>query len=151
MKQIIAVDADDTLFDENTAIRLFMNQTYGFQHSPEDYQTVGPHMRYWEGIWNLSPDETAAGYEAFVISAQKKDMQPLPHALEVLHELKQTYELVIITARDHRSVDMTHHSLTEHYPDIFKDVHFVPLWGDGVNVTKARICNEIGASYLIDD
>ena len=36
-KKIIAVDADDTLFDENTAVRLYMNHHYGFNHTEADY------------------------------------------------------------------------------------------------------------------
>jgi hypothetical protein len=71
--------------------------------------------------------------------------------LHALQELQKSYDLVIVTSRDHRTVSLTHESLALHYPDIFSDVHFVPLWGNGEKVTKAKICNEIGASYLIDD
>jgi hypothetical protein len=65
--------------------------------------------------------------------------------------LKKKYDLVIVTARDKRGVAITHQALDEYYPNLFKDVHFVPLWGGGKKATKAQICDEIGASYLIDD
>jgi uncharacterized HAD superfamily protein len=150
-KKILAVDADDTLFDENTAIRLYMNDTYGFRHTAEDYLVTGPFDSYWERIWNVSPAKTHEMYESFVVSAYKQHLQPLPGALSALQTLKQEYQLVVVTSRDHRTVQWTHDALAEHYPDIFSDVHFAPLWGNGEKVTKAKICNEIGASYLIDD
>lgn len=151
IKKIIAVDADDTIFDENNAVRLFMNETYGFKHTAEDYSVDGPFDRYWERIWDKSPEEMNTMYEEFVISTYKENLKPIDGALSVLNELKKTHDLVIVTARDQRGVSMTHESLTLHYPDIFNGVHFVPLWGNGDNVTKAKICSEIGASYLIDD
>ncbi|GAC1391760.1 MAG: hypothetical protein NVSMB46_05400 [Candidatus Saccharimonadales bacterium] len=40
-KTVIAVDANDTIFDENTAVRLYMNATYGMNHKAEDYDVVG--------------------------------------------------------------------------------------------------------------
>ena len=150
-KKIIAVDADDTLFDENTAVRLFMNEKYGLDHTPDDYDIVAPYEGYWENIWQLDPDEMDARYEAFIVSSHKANLQPFPHAIKVLRYLRKDYDLVVVTSRDQRTVEVTHHSLAQHYPDIFQDVHFVPLWGNGEKVTKAMICNEIGASYLIDD
>jgi 5'(3')-deoxyribonucleotidase len=150
-KPIIAVDADDTIFDENNAIRMFINETYGFNHTEADYLVDGPFYGYWERIWNVSPEAMNEMYEAFVVSAHKKNLPPIKGALEALRRLKSKYELVVVTARDDRAVEFTHKSRDEHYPEIFKDVHFVPLWGGGEKVTKAKICNEIGASYLIDD
>lgn len=150
-KKVIAVDADDTLFDENTAIRLYMNEKFGLDHTPEDYNVVAPYEGYWENIWQLDPAEMAARYEAFLASGHKANLEPFPNAIKVLRYLKKDYNLVVLTSRDHRSVEVTYRSLAQHYPDIFQDVHFVPLWGKGERVTKAEICKEIGAGYLIDD
>lgn len=150
-KKIIAVDADDTIFDENTAVRLFMNETYGFRHTEADYMREGPFETYWERIWNVSPQKMLEMYEQFVTSTHKRNLEPITGAVDALRKLKEAYELVVVTSRDHRAVEFTHHSLAEHYPEIFSDVHFTPLWGNGEKVTKAMICNEIGASYLVDD
>lgn len=150
-KQIIAVDADDTIFDENNAIRQFINKTYGYHHTEADYLVDGPFDTYWESIWNVQSDKMIEMYESFVVSEYKKNLPPIKGALKGLQKLKEKYELVIVTARDKRAVELTHQSLEEHYPNIFSDVHFTPLWGNGEKVTKAKICTEIGASYLIDD
>lgn len=148
---LIAVDADDTIFDENTAVRLFHNDRYSTKHTEEDYLAPGVYGTFWTHIWNTDEDETIRRYEEFIKHKLKYNLSPLPGALEVLQRLKKTHELVVVTSRDKRSIDMTHEALERHYSEIFKDVHFVPLWGEGKKATKALICNEIGAQYLIDD
>jgi uncharacterized HAD superfamily protein len=151
-KQIIAVDADDTLFDENTAVRLFHNARYGTSHTEEDYLTASKFGWFWKPIWGTDQAETEKRYEEFVQHKLVHGLEPIKHAADTLNALKKRYDLVIVTARDQRGVVMTHQALSEHYPGLFDDVHFVPLWGGGDRkATKAQICNEIGASYLIDD
>jgi uncharacterized HAD superfamily protein len=150
-KPIIAVDADDTIFDENTAVRLYMNDHYGFKHTEADYLIEGPFDSYWARIWNVDPEKMTRMYEEFAHSTYKKDLKPITGAIPILQKLKDKYDLAIVTSRGQSVVGMTHESLRLHYPDIFSDVHFVPLWGNGEKTTKAVICNEIGASYLIDD
>jgi FMN phosphatase YigB (HAD superfamily) len=150
-KPIIAVDADDTLFDENTAVRLFHNAKYGTSHTADDYLRPGAFDTFWEHIWNTDKPETIRRYEEFIDYKLEHPIPPLPGALEAVQKLKQQYELVIVTSRDQRAVDMTHRALLEHYPNVFQDVHFVSLWGKGEKATKATICEEIGAAYLIDD
>lgn len=151
-KPIIAVDADDTIFDEKTAVRLFHNQKYGTNNTDEDCLTPGTYGIYWGKLWGTDNAETARRYHEFAVQEKhKRTLPPLPGAIEVLRRLKQRYELVIITARGERAVDITHKTLDEHYPSIFKDVHFTPLWGASQEATKAEISQEIGAKYLIDD
>ena len=150
-RQIIAIDADDTIFDENTAVREFHNQAYGTSHTHEDYLAPGVYGTFWEHIWDTDTEETLRRYEEFVEHKLQYNLPPLKGALDVLKWLKKSYELVIVTSRDKRSIKMTHEALEEHYPELFSGVHFVPLWGTNTKATKAQICNEIGADYLIDD
>jgi len=156
-KPIIAVDCDDTILDENTAIRLYMNATHGYTHTAEDYNVIGEFIGYWEAIWPVGKEQTAKYYDEFTKSPAKVNLNPLPGALETLRWLKERYDLAIVTSRDNGGdfEGLTHAQLARHYPDVFdeRDVHFVSLWSsaDGKKVTKAKICQEIGASYLIDD
>jgi uncharacterized HAD superfamily protein len=151
MKKIIAVDADDTLFDETNAIRLFINHEYGLQHTEADYLVSAPYSGYWERLWQREPEQMRDMYNNFLSSSYKKNVKPIKDAFQALRKLKEKYELVVVTSRSNDLVDVTRDSLTMHYPNLFNDVHFVALWGNGQKVTKAKICNEIGASYLIDD
>src|SRR5262249_45034715 len=66
-------------------------------------------------------------------------------------KLKNRYKLVIVTARPKRTVEATPEWIERNFPDIFSDIHFVPIWDPGPKKTKAEICQEIGADYLIDD
>lgn len=150
-KQIIAVDADDTLFDENNAIRLFHNERYGSAHSEDDYLAEGEFGWFWAPLWGTDQEETERRYEEFIQFKLKSNLPPLPGALEVLRSLQERFELVVVTSRDERAVKVTHDALTEHYPDVFTGVHFAPVWSSDKKMTKAAICNEIGAAYLIDD
>lgn len=150
-EKIIAIDADDTLFDENTAIRLFMNETYGYTHTAEDYQVDAPYDGNWDQLWQVDDATAADMFQAFLQSDHKRDLQPIPGAQEALQKLKQNYDLVIVIPRDAQMVELTHVALDQHFPNIFSDVHFVPLWGNGEKVSKAEICTEIGAKALVDD
>lgn len=151
VKPIIAVDADETLFDENNAVRLFHNEKYGTNHTAEDYLVEGEFWFYWEAMWGTERAESERRYEEFIQYKLTHHLPALPGALAALQELKKKYELVVVTMRDERSVVITHDALTKQFPEVFQDVHFVPLWGGKPDATKAEICTAIGAEYLIDD
>lgn len=150
-KQIIAIDADDTIFDELTAIRVYMNDEHDMNLTADDYNVIGPFDNYFDDIWKMDSARASELYEEFALSDYKRDLKPKAQAADALRKLKQKYTLVIITSRGERVVDITHDSLIKYYPDVFADVHFTPLWSSDEKVTKAKICNDIGASFLIDD
>lgn len=150
-RKVIAVDLDDVLGDENGAMIRFINTTYGANHTEEDYYNAdAPYGNFWEKVWNVSEKEARQRYLEFKKQGHKYNQKPLPGAAEALHKLKEHFSIMIITARGEDSVPHTQPWLEKHYPDIFDDVHFVPLWRDG-KVTKAQIGKELKAEYLIDD
>lgn len=150
-KPIIAVDFDDVIGHENYSIRMFMNRKYGFEHTNDDYSVPGPYWGYWKIIWGLPQDRAEMAFDLYLASLERDAMPILPNAGAVLQELKERFELVIVTSRDERSVALTHQWLTRELPGLFSDVHFVPLWNGSKDTTKAEICKAIGAGYLIDD
>jgi FMN phosphatase YigB (HAD superfamily) len=152
-KQIIAVDLDDVLGNENHAMMRFINQRHGFKHTPDDYNVIGDYGPYWWDIWGVGEEKGREWYEEFVEAklTEKIHIEPLTGALEVLRHLKEHFDLVIITSRRAILAEVSEKWLVEHYPKLFNGIHFVEVWGKGAKVTKAQICNEIGAAYLIDD
>jgi FMN phosphatase YigB (HAD superfamily) len=150
-KPIIAVDADDTLFDENNAVRLFHNAKYGTAHTLEDYREQGEFYSFWEHIWNTDIPETDRRYLEFVEWKLANNLPPLPGALEALKHLKKSHDLVVITARNQAAVRITYDGLAEHFSELFSNVYFVPQLGEDKLVDKAKVCVDIGAAYLIDD
>lgn len=67
-----------------------------------------------------------------------------------LGALKQHFNLEVVTARNPRRIAETAGWLAMRLPGVFSSVHFNRAY-NGRNVTKADVCLDIGAKYLIDD
>lgn len=144
-KPIIAVDIDDTLADHAEAFILWSNEKYGTGLTIDDYQD------HWSKIWKIEQDETERRAVEFHDSKAHRSFAIKKDSKEVLERLSQSYDLVIVTARRQSVVQDSLEWIREYYGDIFKDVRFVPIWDKDNTLTKAAICKELGASFLIDD
>lgn len=67
-----------------------------------------------------------------------------------LNSLRQYYELEVVTARNPRRIEETLGWIALKFPNTFSGVHFNRNY-NGERVTKADVCLDIGAKYLIDD
>lgn len=151
-RQIIAVDVDDVLADENNAVIEFMNDKYGLGLSAEDYQIAHPYWGFWEKVWGVSDEAGSEMHQAFVDSGVKRYLKVIPGAIEAINQLKQSYDLVVITSRLDSIIELTHEWLEEHFPETFKSVEFVMVWSDGdKKASKADIARSLDAEFLIDD
>lgn len=147
----IAVDVDDVLVPTKDAMRTFVNENFGTNHSLEDYEKPGEYRRYFEQVWQIGHEEGEKRYKAFVESGALLRAEPVEGAIKVITELEKSYELVIVSARADAQIEITHKWLLDHFPGVFKDVLFQSAWYEDKSMTKAAICKEIGASYLVDD
>ena len=69
-----------------------------------------------------------------------------------LSVLSERFRLEVVTARNPRRTEETLGWLAVNLPDVFSDVHFTRSFrGLEDRVSKGYICQEIGASYLVDD
>lgn len=150
-KPIIAVDIDDVLFPANKSMMHFVNKHFGTKLTWKDYQIHAPYWGYWEAVWNVSKEEAQRRYNAFVNSEVMLSATALNGAISVIEHLEKKYDLIVVTARGDEHIDATHTWLTKHFPETFKRVEFIGVWSKDEKVTKAQICNEVGAKYLIDD
>lgn len=150
-KPIIAVDLDDVLSSENEAMRLFINENFGQNHTPEDYQIDGEYWSYWDKVWGVDRQTARRWFNAYLDANVKSKHQLVDGAVETIRLLERKYDLVIITSREDRMVAVTHEWLGRHFPKIFKQVEFVRIWEKNGEHTKATIGKELGAEYLIDD
>lgn len=148
-RKIIAVDIDDVIAAETEGVRQFINQEYGEAHTAEDYLREGEYWTYWQDIWDVSSEEAATRLEAFLKSPIKDNLKLVHGAMQAINMLKQRYELVIVTSRYGRQLETTIPWVEKHFPKTFSRVEFVAIRGEGA--TKASVCKEIGATYLIDD
>lgn len=78
------------------------------------------------------------------------DIRPVHGAYEALLDLKERYQLHIVTARQHKIEAVTRQWIERYYPGIFAEVHFGNHYStDGKSRTKIEICTSIGAFLLV--
>lgn len=144
-RETIGVDADDVLAAHIEAFIEHSNKHYGTNLSPEEYS------EHWGELWGVERDEVERRALAFHTPEIVGNFGVIEEAEVALRALKKTKELVIVTARPKHITETTLDWVDRHLPGIFTDVHFVPIWEPDNTVTKADICRQIGADYLIDD
>jgi 5'(3')-deoxyribonucleotidase len=76
----------------------------------------------------------------------------IPGALDSLLRLQTTFDLVVVTSRQHVIQTPTLEWIERHFPGVFSDVHFGNHFAlEGSSRPKSEICRAIGAQVLIDD
>ena len=147
MKQkSIAIDVDDVLANHAEAFIVFSNKNYGTNITLDGYND------HWSNIWtDVDEDEVYRRAMEFLTIESVYNFEPKEGALEVLKELSKTSELFIVTARPSHLTEVTEKWVEKHFSGIFNGIHMVPIWEPNNTVTKADICNQIGAKYLVDD
>lgn len=148
-KETIAVDIDDVLVETAPAIIEMMNTTYGMHMGLDDFYSPDPKA------WGADTYKEAMRRVNSVVEREEYlRLPPLEEAAVVLSGLKKTYDLAIITARLSVIEESTKHWLAEHFPNLFDHVRFISQFDPNHEqplFTKAQICQEISARYLIDD
>ena len=144
-RKTIAVDCDDVLADHAEDVVAWTNERFGTNLTIRDYTD------HWTVMWQLDSDAVEARAVEYHSTGRHGTFTNKADSLDVLRWLAKDYDLVVVTARRKEIVQSSLEWIKASYPGIFKDVRFVPIWTPGNTVTKADICNEIGAEYLIDD
>lgn len=150
-RSVIAIDVDDVLSPINEEMMYFINQRYGAKLNWEDYGVEGSYRGYWQQVWGVGKKEAQLRHSSFVESGALRKARVMEGAVEAIEMLKKSYHLVIVSARFGLQIDDTHHWLNMHFPNVFKEIAFVPLWYKDPSYSKAKICTELNAAYLIDD
>jgi uncharacterized HAD superfamily protein len=152
-RPIIAVDIDDVLSANAEGFINFSNETWGHNLTKDDY------VEDWRQIWKIPLDEAMRRSDQFHASGVVSRYAHIEEAIPVLQRLKRRYELIVVTSRQRNLKEQTVAWLDRYFPDIFQSIHYAGIWDDAeehnvqerVKHTKARICRELGADYLIDD
>lgn len=143
---IIAIDIDEVLARHNHALASWHNANFGTDHTEEAYFTD-----YWLQVWNVPAEEAERRAEMFFRQRQHRRFPVIPGAITGVATLAQRYDLVAVTVRRKQIIQDTRDWLNEHFPGAFRDVRFVHFWDAKDTTTKADVCRELGARYLIDD
>lgn len=152
IKKTIAIDIDEVLAAFAESFVDFSNKKWGTHLKPQDW------TEDWAEIWKIDFEEATKReqiiYKSDIFSRAKHN----PRASNVLKGLAKKYKLVIVTSR-HRAVTKdTLDWIQKHFSDLFEEIHFAGFYDDlekhpleRLKATKAEICQQIGADYLIDD
>lgn len=149
-KKVIAVDLDDVLSDTVPKFLEFSNKQWGMHLTIDDYD------EHLARMWKVEDHEAEKRIMEYHESGVSENYKHDEVAVGVLRKLSKKYELVITTSRRRQLEPMTRAWLEKHYNGIFSDVKFAGIWdsddrANRMNMTKAALCQEINASFLIDD
>jgi hypothetical protein len=154
-KQIIAVDLDDVLAASAEGFAAYSDSQWGGSHKPEQY------LEEWAVFWGVPLEEALRRSVQFHASDAVANYNHFEDALPVLLHLKKHYELIVVTSRRAVLKGHTDTWLETHFPRIFTAIHYAGIWDADhrtpeevkkvLSNTKATICSELGANYLIDD
>jgi uncharacterized HAD superfamily protein len=154
-RQIIAVDLDDVLSATAEGFAMYINERWGGDHRADNY------LEEWAVFWGVSLEEALKRSEEYHASDAVAQYRHDERASSVLRELHLRYDMVVVTSRRSALKQHTDVWLEKHFPGLFKEVRYAGIWDVShntdqevqlrLNQTKAEICREIGADYLIDD
>lgn len=144
----MAVDVDEVLGRFVYALNLFCKDRYGMDYSVGDYW-----IYEFAKIWDCSQERSNQIVHEFFKSQHFTDGIPvIPGALDTLTRMSESYELVVVTSRQHVIQDVTLDWLDRHYGGLFQEVYFGNHFAlEGTSRKKSDICRTIGAQVLIDD
>lgn len=144
-KSLIAFDLDDVLAAHVEAFIDHSNSAYGTSFEIEDY------TEHWPSLWGIDEEEMERRAYEFHTHQNVLNFKVKDEAQAALSKLSSKYDLCIVTARRRHLLEITRTWVEQHFPNVFNDIHFVPIWEPGNKVTKAEICKQIGADFLVDD
>ena len=145
----IAVDMDDVLFDFIDYFFDWHDQQYGTALQVSDVVADA----FWE-VWGGTREEAAERIPRFWAESDLLAMEPMPGAVDALHALKTHYRLIVISARDTRTTDISRAWLDRYFDGIFDDATLGisdPMRHPDKRLTKADLCLQLGVHALIDD
>ena len=152
VRQKIAIDIDDVVSSQTDMIFQFSKEKLGLDLTWDDMMTPGEYWGYYESVWKRKGQSGAELFSQFLEEKYPLRQVIDPQTVAALRYLKHNYQLEIITSRGVDYQEGTIKWLEEHVPGLFDQVHFVDMWHQAdERATKAKICQEIGAGYLIDD
>ncbi len=143
----IAIDIDDVLANFTPALIEFHNTQYGTNYTLNHFNSY-----HLEEVWGGTREEAIDKVFIFYETPEFKNVDVIENAKNVLYELKQSHDLVTMTARPEAIRDKTEEWIGRHFPGLFSHIHIANRFSKtGPKTTKAELCEKHGVDMLIDD
>jgi 5'(3')-deoxyribonucleotidase len=144
----IAVDVDEVLATFVEGLANFHNHHYGTQLTLADFSSYE-----FVEVWGGSQEDTAKKVLHFFETDFFLQLGTVPKAYETLKELKETghFEFIIVTSRNTNLEPHTRTWIERHFPEIFSEMAFGNIYGEGKKYPKPELCRKHETVLLIDD
>lgn len=152
MQKKLAFDLDDVLFPFVKEFIGFANNRFGTTKSVKDITTYS-----LDKAFKIPFTDVILAINDFMLDSEIRYAQPLDYenATKALLQLKERYELHIVTARLDVYSETTNDWINLYFPEIFTGIHhcsFLSIMPTHITkISKADKCKEIGSTWLIDD
>ena len=154
----IAIDIDDVISPFGDTFLEYYNKKFHTSLSNDDFLEAGEWKNFYETAMCKifdTPDSEELYRNRFVeyLSTDAHAQgQKIPESTkQALRRLREQFRLVVITARDESLSERTSAWINSELPDVFEDIYYVGNWRVEQKITKAEVCLQVGAEYLIDD
>ena len=126
----------------------FYNELKGTHYTVDDFHSYS----FWK-VWGGTAEEAAEIMSLFFKSPYFVNGIPLVEgSVEALTTLSQKFDIYIVTSRHLCIEDITRKWVRDNFPGLIKEIYIGNLWNkEGRKITKKEMCQQIGASVLIDD
>ncbi|MDQ5932702.1 MAG: hypothetical protein QG649_787 [Patescibacteria group bacterium] len=146
----IAIDIDEVLADYAAEFVVMSNKLWQTNFTADDYHED------WLTLWGVDLDEAVARGQVMLEDRMHERLKHDAAAVDVLTTLARDYNLIVLTARNLATKDLTLQWLQRHYPMISPEsVNFAGIWDnpkpDAVTQTKGSVAKQLGVEYIIDD
>jgi 5'(3')-deoxyribonucleotidase len=149
-KPIIALDCDDVIVATGELLVNHYNQLHGTTVRPQDF-----YSKDYEHVWRAEPETATRDLFAYLLTEEYIQLAPMENAAAVLRKLAEQYTLYIVTGRPDETEQATLQWIEKYLPGIFEQVIFTNFFklndSKGALRTKADVCKELGAQWLVDD
>jgi 5'(3')-deoxyribonucleotidase len=151
IKPVLAVDIDDVLYPFSSEFLKYANNRLGANKTMEDMTTYR-----LDTVYGVSYSKIVELIEAFMAEEFINDFEPILGSQEALLQLKESFDLHIVTARLSKYTTQTQYWIDRFFPNIFSRIHYYEFYAltprsDYKKMTKLMKCREINAFALIDD
>ena len=143
MKEILALDIDDTSLGYGEQFIEYVNEIMGLNISRESFISYDLDISF--GCTHQQARDLVNNFNNLYLER----IEPIEGAVEGIKTLKDKYNLVNVTSRPADLDDRTRNYMERRFPGCFSATYLVKKEAPGLS--KGEFCQRIGARILVDD